>query len=83
MKKIVKFSTKTCGPCKLLQPTFDKVSQQFPSISFENVDCNDNPELPKSLGIRGVPTLILFENDIEIKRNVGLISEQELIKFLS
>ncbi len=83
MKKIVKFSTIYCGPCKVLSPIFKKVALNTPNIIFEEIDCDDNAELAKSLGIRGVPTLILFENDIEIKRNVGLISEQELIKFLS
>ena len=82
MRKIVKFSTVYCGPCKVLGPIFKKVASQTPNIVFEEVDCNDKAELAKSLGIRGVPTLILFEDDVEIKRNVGLISEQELVKFL-
>ena len=82
MKKLVKYSTEYCGPCKVLSPIFKKVASNNPHITFEEIDCGDNAELAKSLGIRGVPTLILFENDIEIKRNVGLISEQELIKFL-
>ena len=63
-------------------PMFDVPIALAYLAAVEEIDCDDNAELAKSLGIRGVPTLILFENDIEIKRNVGLISEQELIKFL-
>ncbi len=83
MKKIIKFSTPSCGPCVQLKPIFEKVKQSTSNIVFEEVDCETNPELPRSLGIRGVPTLILFdENGNEIKRNVGLVSEQQLRQFI-
>lgn len=83
MKKIIKFSTSNCGPCLQLKPIFEKVKQSTPGILFQEVDCGVNSELPRSLGIRGVPTLILFdENGTEIKRNVGLVSEQQLRQFI-
>lgn len=82
MKKIIKFSTPQCGPCQQLSPIFQKVKNQFPQIQFEEVDCSVDTELAKSLGIRGVPTLVLFDEGEVIKRNLGMISEKDLIKFI-
>lgn len=82
MKKIIKFSTPQCQPCQQLSPIFQKVKNQFPQIQFEEVDCSVDTELAKSLGIRGVPTLVLFDEGEVIKRNLGMISEKDLIKFI-
>lgn len=82
MKKLIKFSTPTCQPCQQLSPIFHKVKNQFPQIQFEEVDCTKDQDAVKTYGIRGVPTLILVEEGEIMKRNVGLISERELIDFL-
>lgn len=82
MKKLIKFSTQTCSPCRQIKPIFDKVRSSS-NIMFEEVDCTENTELAKSLNIRSVPTLVLLEDGVEIKRNVGLISEKDLLKFIS
>ena len=84
MKKIIKFSTLGCVPCQTLKPIFLKVSTEITDVIFEEVDCNENPEIPRALGIRGVPCIILFdENNIELKRNIGMISEQDLKIFIA
>jgi len=84
MKKIIKFSTKTCSPCISLKPIFDKVSIENNDVLFESIDCHENPEITQKYGIRGVPCLVLLdEQGNEIKRNVGFINEEQLNKFMA
>jgi len=78
MKNIIKFSTVTCGPCKAYAPIFDKVSTQFPGVSFQALDANQNAELARKYGIRGVPATIFEKDGQEVNRLMGLVTEQQL-----
>ena len=80
---LVDFWAPWCGPCNMFKPIIEEVSKLFPKINFYkfNVDM-DNDNICKNLGIMSIPTIILFENGNEVKRNIGFISKEELIDFL-
>lgn len=80
---IVDFWATWCGPCKMFAPVFENVSKKLESIKFckLNVD-EDSENICKDLGIMSIPTTIIFKNGKEIKRNIGFISEDELIELL-
>ena len=79
MKKIFYFSAPWCGPCKVLGPKMEKLSNKLP-ITKINVDEDTNTSV--KYGIRNVPTLILTDQSgKELNRLVGNVSEQQVIDF--
>jgi len=78
MKKIYKFSATWCGPCKMLSKTLAAIESP---IEIEEVDINTNPELTQEYRVRGVPTLVLVEDDKEVKRKVGVMTAEEFLQW--
>lgn len=78
MKKIYKFSATWCGPCKMLSKTLATIESP---IQIEEVNIDENVELTQQYKVRGVPTLILVEDDKEIKRKVGVMSAEEFLQW--
>ena len=71
-KKLYRFTASWCQPCKMLSKTMEGISLDYP---IEVVDIDENQELAIQYGIRGVPTLVLTENDAEVKRISGVQTE--------
>lgn len=80
MKKIVRFTASWCGPCKMLAKTLDEVEIKLP---IEVVDIDIHPEVAAEFGIRGVPTLVIVEDNIPSKRLVGNKTKQEIEAFIN
>ena len=70
--KVIKFSASWCGPCKMLARNLEDITTNIP---IENVDIDENQDAAMEYGVRGVPTMIMLdENNTEIKRMVGMQS---------
>ena len=68
MKRILRFTASWCGPCKSLAQNLEIANLSMP---IEVVDIDIHPELAQEYGIRGVPTLVMLEENNEVKRVVG------------
>ena len=75
MKKILRFTASWCGPCKSLAKNLEIADIQMP---IEVIDIDTNNELAVEYGIRGVPTMIMLDENIEVKRIVGSKTVNEL-----
>lgn len=82
-KAIVDFYATWCGPCKMLSPVFESVSEEIKDTKFIKVDVDKFEELCRIYKVMSVPTLILFENGKEVKRKIGFIPKEQLIKFIN
>ena len=79
MKQLWYFSAPWCGPCKQFGPVMDRISEKGIPVNKINVDYT--PDVVTKFGVKSVPTVILVENDQEVKRFVGVKAEQDVINF--
>ena len=73
----VDFYADWCGPCKMLSPIMDELSDSY-KVYKVNVDSDE--ELAREYGVMSIPCVILFKNGKESKRSVGLTSLDNLLK---
>ena len=79
MKKILYFSAAWCGPCKTLGPIIESLAGQ---INYQKIDVDNNQDLSIQYGVRNIPTLILLDENGEVKgRKVGLQTKQDILNF--
>ena len=69
MKRILRFTASWCQPCKLLEANLERANLNYP---IEVIDIDANEKVANEYGIRSVPTLVLLDENIEMKRNVGV-----------
>jgi thioredoxin len=78
-KIILKLGTVWCGPCKVLNPIFEKVARENTSdVQMYTMDVDQNRELAMTLGVRSVPTIKVINGGNVVGTKVGLIQEQEI-----
>ena len=80
-KVLVDFYASWCGPCKMLAPILEEISKEV-DVQICSVDVDDNFDLAKSYGVMSVPTLILFNNGIDVKRAIGLKNKDFILDML-
>ena len=73
--KILRFTASWCGPCKSLAMNLEQANLQMP---IEVIDIDVQSDVAVEYGIRGVPTLVMLDENIEVKRLVGSKTVTEL-----
>lgn len=83
MKKVIKFSSSNCMPCKALAPVFDKIKEVYKNtdVKFQDVDVgSDVNGLAELFKIRSVPTVVYVNGDTEVTRLVGLSNKKDYME---
>ena len=69
---IVDFWAPWCGPCRMLAPLVEQLADAYvDKIVVAKMNTDENQDIPGKLGIRGIPTLIMYRNGQEVDRMVG------------
>jgi len=80
---LVDFWAEWCGPCKMIAPILDEIAGEYQDrLKIAKIDIDANPQTPRTFGIRGIPTLILFKNGSVEAQKVGAVSKSQLSAFL-
>ncbi len=80
---LVDFSAAWCGPCQRQLPLVEKFARDNgDKVKVCKVDIDDAPNVASKLGIRGVPTLMLFNEGKSVGSKVGLTSLAEINNFV-
>jgi thioredoxin 1 len=70
---IIDFWAEWCGPCRSFAPTFEAASEKHDEIVFAKVDTEDQQELAMAFGIRSIPTLMVFRDQIVLYSQPGAL----------
>ena len=77
---IVDFWAEWCGPCKMLTPILEELSNEMKNeINVIKVNLEENQELAMKYSIRSIPTLLLFKDGNLVDTKVGLLPKSEIV----
>jgi thioredoxin 1 len=81
---LVDFFATWCGPCQTLAPILKDVKDKLGDrISIIKIDVDKNQQIASQYQVRGVPTMILFQNGKQLWRQSGVLSRSDLIKVIA
>jgi thioredoxin 1 len=80
---LVDFWAEWCGPCRMIAPVLEELVQEVGETAvIAKVNIDDNPETPAMLGIRSIPTLMLFKDGKMVGTKVGVQSKATLAAWI-
>jgi len=80
---LVDFWATWCGPCKMIAPILDEIArEQAGKVRVAKVDVDQNQALAARYNIRGIPTMILFQNGAVKETIVGMAAKQAIVSKL-
>ncbi len=80
---LVDFWAEWCGPCKMLSPIIDQISKELDGkVKILKMNVDENPKIPSTFGIRGIPTMMLFKNGELVDSKVGVVEKGALISWI-
>lgn len=77
-KAVVDFSAEWCGPCKMLGPVMQELSEEMPDVEFYNADTDQNIQLAIQNGISSIPALLLLEDGELRDTSVGFMPKADV-----
>lgn len=80
---LVDFSATWCGPCQMLAPIVEEISEEYAGrVAFYNVDVDENSALAQRFGVVSIPFVALFKNGELVASQVGFAPKDALKKFI-
>jgi len=69
-----------CGPCKMMAPAYEAAARELePHVVLIKLNSDNEPAISSKLGIRGIPTMILFQDGRELARTSGAMSTRQIV----
>ena len=76
---VVDFWAEWCGPCKMIGPSLEEISDELAGkVVIAKINIDENPDAPGKYGVRGIPTMILFKNGEIADTKVGAAPKSAL-----
>lgn len=82
-KVLVDFYADWCGPCKMVGPLVAQIADEHDDVAVVKVNVDDEMDLAEKFGVASIPTIILFKDGKEAKKNIGAMSKAQLEEFIS
>ena len=81
---LVDFWAEWCGPCKMIGPLVDEIAQERGgSLRVVKINIDEQPATAQKLGIRSIPTLMLYKNGAIVAQQVGAVGKSALSTFVN
>ena len=80
---LIDFWAEWCGPCRMLGPILDELSNEMgDKVDILKMNIDNNTETPSKFCVRGIPTMILFKDGKIADTKVGLFEKQKLVEWI-
>ena len=81
---VVDFWAEWCGPCRMIAPALEEIATELKDkVKIVKLNIDENPTVANKLGIRSIPTLIVFKDGKAAAQKVGAAPKGELSKWIS
>lgn len=67
-----------CGPCRMLAPVIEELSEEMDEVNFYKLDVDENNEIPSQLGIRSIPTMLITKDGQIVDTLVGFMPKDAI-----
>ena len=81
---VVDFWAEWCGPCKMIGPSLEEIAKEMHGkVKIAKLNIDENQEMAGKLGIRSIPTLMIFKDGKLASQKVGAAPKGELVKWIN
>lgn len=75
---LVDFKAEWCNPCKVLSPIIDELANEYTNVKIGKMDADENKDTLQELGIRSIPTILIYKDGEIVERHTGMIQKSQL-----
>ena len=79
---LVDFWASWCGPCKMLGPVIEEISEEADGFKVGKINVDEQPELARKYNIMSIPTVVVFKNGEAVKSASGVRPKQDILGML-
>ena len=79
---LIDFWASWCGPCRMLSPVVDEISDERDDIKVGKINVDEEPDLSKKFGIMSIPTLVVMDGGQIKNKSVGVIPKEKILEML-
>lgn len=80
---LVDFSATWCGPCKMLAPVLDQLSQSYEGkVNFYKVDVDESPDLAAQFNVMSVPCVVLLKKGVFASQSIGFRPAEQMREWI-
>jgi thioredoxin 1 len=80
---VVDFWAEWCGPCRMIAPHLESIAMELGGkVKIAKVNVDENPEISSQVGIRSIPTLMIYKGGKHVNTKVGAGSRGDLQKWI-
>jgi thioredoxin 1 len=81
---LIDFWAEWCGPCRVLIPVIEELSKVYAGkVKILKMNIDENPNTPSSLGVRSIPTMMLFNNGKQIATKIGVLPQSTIEQWIN
>jgi thioredoxin 1 len=80
---LVDFWAEWCGPCRQIAPALEELANEYEGkLTVAKVNIDENPQVPTKYGVRGIPTLMIFQNGQVAATKVGALPKTKIKEWI-
>lgn len=76
--KVIKFGAEWCGPCRMIAPILETLTQKHSDVGIYEVNVDENPQLSMRFGVRGIPAVFFLKDGKVLDSFAGYRGEGEI-----